>query len=417
MEASTWNCSQCTRANRADCTMCAFCGGTSASAAAPSVLSPQAASLSLLDELFSITTEATATTHGGGGAEQENAQEHMGSTLPSQDLKDDFFLQFYENGTTSDDSGHCDASRIVTIEQLYERRMLIENLLSDGVARWYEVSILLQRFCSILELDKPQIQEVNQPFGDHSLTTLTNAESMERCYLDFLCTSPFVEFLQTFKHVSVFPTLTTLPLVESLYQCVQEWVEGQNGLCVVLSNLSLVKELQLLIQAISDKFASAVLNSARSVYEALLLSALTDICRYCIQLMCTSIPHDLYPFSGRTLKSVVHHNSIIISHVDKELQNYQKMLQLLNMARSTAYHKCSEDIQANVSPLIAELLSIFDMFSLAPVLSIDKHKTEENRCKLSGLKLNSSNHYEGEVEVDNFVSRYWKETMGLPLPL
>ncbi|KAH9577698.1 hypothetical protein LSM04_009047 [Trypanosoma melophagium] len=396
MEANTWNCSQCNRANRADCTVCGFCGSTAASTAAPSAVSPQAASLSLLDELFSVTTEATTTPH---------------------DVRDDFFLQLFDNATISGGSRHSGGSKIVTIGHLEERRMLIGNLLGDGDARWYEVSIILQRFCPLLELEKTQLQEMNKQFGNHSSINLIHTELMERCSRDFFSTAPFLEFLQTFKHVSVFPTLRLLPLVEPLYHCVQEWVEGQNGLRAVLSNLSLLKELQLLVQAISDKFASAVFSSARSVYEALLLSALTDICRYCIQLMCTSIPHDLYPFSGNTLQSVIDHNSTIISHVEEELRNYQKMLQLLNMARSTAYHKCSEDIQANVSPLIAELLSIFDMFSLAPLLPLDKHKTKENRCKISGLKLDSSNLDEGDEEVDAFACRYWKETLGLSIPL
>ncbi|PWV06374.1 hypothetical protein C3747_115g192 [Trypanosoma cruzi] len=118
-------------------------------------------------------------------------------------------------------------------------------------------------------------------------------------------------------------------------------------------------------------------------------------------------------FFATTMQSVMHHNSSVMPHLEGELKAQEDILQLLVVARSTAYHRCSEDIQASVSPLVAELFSLLDTFSSSSMVPLDKKKVPERRCKLSGLRLNSSDTSE---VIDAFVKRYWNVAIGSPIP-
>lgn len=299
----------------------------------------------------------------------------------------------------------------VSDEQLRGCVLLLERLLGDDVPRWYEARVILQRLASL---------SICSTVPDHLRATMDERNFMkhfshrnlsDKCICDLVSIAPFVEFLQTFKHISVSPTLRILPLAATFRREVQEWITSHHGVFVVLSDSNLVAELQQLLQVVDEAFVSAILTSAQSASETLLLASLTDVCRYCIQLVCTIIPHGDHSFLGTTMQAVQGHNSAVISHVDAELRNYEEVMRLLVVAQSTAYHCCSEDVQANVSPLIAELFSLFDIFSLVPMTPLDKKRVETPRCKLSGLRLSAP--YPAEV-VDPFVQRYWRRIVELP---
>ncbi|EKF33866.1 hypothetical protein MOQ_002418 [Trypanosoma cruzi marinkellei] len=298
-------------------------------------------------------------------------------------------------------------------ERLEEVVLVLERIMNEDVPRWYEASVILRcLFCRSDCGKMPNPVASDGIGGDPPGSSIRN-DGIVNTQPNLVSIFPFLEFLQTFKHVSVFPVLEVPRLAFKVRQCVQDWVESHGGVRAVLSDSHLALDLQTLLENVNEVFATMVETSPQSASEALLLSSLTDVCRYCIQLVCTCLPHGDHLFLATTMQSVMHHNSSVMSHLEGEIKTHEDILQLLVVARSTAYHRCSEDIQASVSPLVAELFSLLDIFSSSSMVPLDKKKVPERRCKLSGLRLHPSDTCE---EIDVFVNRYWNVAIGSPIP-
>ncbi|RNE99999.1 hypothetical protein TraAM80_07864 [Trypanosoma rangeli] len=388
-------------------------GGDPTVSCPPSHAPTHVETMSLLDELFSsppVTVSSLSDLADDAPVKVGDAartglplEVHAAAPLPRYSI---------EVSVGPDSTGRGMASSL-SPKQLEEVVPVFQGIFNDDVPRWYEA-------CAILRSLSPRSPIGNAPkfipsdvAGELSMKSFFQSDHTAKSHCELVSIAPFLEFEQTFQHISVFPVLKISPLASTLRQCVQDWVESHGGVRAVLLNSTLLLDLQTLLENVNEAFVASVATSPQSASEALLLSSLTDICRYCVQLACTCIPYGDHPVSATTMQAVMQHNSTVISHVVEELQNHEKILHLLVVARSTAYHRCSEDVQASVSPLIAELLSLLDTFSSSSTMQLDKKKGLDKRCRLSGLRLPSS--CPSEV-IDAFVYRYWKETTRGPTP-
>ncbi|KAG8343574.1 hypothetical protein TRVL_05592 [Trypanosoma vivax] len=242
---------------------------------------------------------------------------------------------------------------------------------------------------------------------------LKKVASAESYCFNYALTTPFAQFLCTFRHICSYPTLRPLPISATLREYVKKWADSHGGMQAVLSDLELVEGLCAIMDVLVDKFSQAAAASARSSSEALLLASLTDVCRYCMQVTSTTIPYDHHLFVGSTMQSVRDYNYSVIVHTADEMQNHEKLLRLLVIARSTAYHRCDDEVRINITPLLAELLSLFDNLSSGCLVPLDRRRDENLRCRLSGLRLDPSDE---SAMVDDFVRRYWEAALRLPVP-
>ncbi|KEG12563.1 hypothetical protein DQ04_01611050 [Trypanosoma grayi] len=417
-----WSFAECNHADAHGATPSGAFGDAVAVSGPPPPAAQRLEPKDLLDELFSSPTEPTETPRAACFV-QDMAQGDKSTTAQPPNGDDSFFQLFGESVTVATDMTGCSApattaTTVLDAEQLEERRLLFERLVSDEVPRWYEANIILQSLRSSLECDMEERQQGagRQVAESQSLEAAAEKEVTQRYDCVFASTASFVEFLNTFKHVSAFPTLHNIQLATTLRKCVQEWVESHGGFRVVLLDSALIQDLQTLIGVVDEVYNVAALSSPHSAPEALLLAALTDLCRYCMHMACNLLSQKDYSFLGRTMNSMMEQNYSHLTHIEEEMRNHQAVLQLLVVARSTAYHRCSEDVLASVSPLIAEVLSIFDMLSSVPIVPLDKGKTTGARCKLSGLRLDSGN---ASDIVHDFVRRYWEKVVpdSAPFPM
>ncbi|EKG05264.1 hypothetical protein TCSYLVIO_003664 [Trypanosoma cruzi] len=389
------------------------CSGVPAGLCPPSRVPTQPRSMDLLDELFSSPPVSVP------------SGSHLVSSVPVRDdaavttclPADDFAAAPVSRHSIGDSVGVgpnvCDVLSSVHSERLEEVVSVLERIMDDDVPRWYEASVILQSLLCRSDSGNMPNPVTSDGMGDDPQESSVWNDGFANTHRNLVSIFPFLEFVQTFKHVSVFPFLQVPRLAFKLRQCVRDWVESHGGVRAVLSDSSLVLDLQTLLKNVNEVFVAVVATSPQSASEALLLSSLTDVCRYCIQFVCTCLPHGNHLFFATTMQSVMHHNSSVMPHLEGELKAQEDILQLLVVARSTAYHRCSEDIQASVSPLVAELFSLLDTFSSSSMVPLDKKKVPERRCKLSGLRLHSSDTSE---VIDAFVKRYWNVAIGSPIP-
>ncbi|RNF15912.1 uncharacterized protein Tco025E_05348 [Trypanosoma conorhini] len=390
------------------------CNGTPTDSCPPSQAPTQVRTMDLLDELFASPPVTTPSLSDWVGEAPVKADDAAGAGMPREEGHAAAPLPRLSIGASavpgSSGSGMTSALSPTELEEVVS---VLERILSDDVPRWYEAGAILRGLSAWGARSNAPQPIARKVARDLPLEFFFQSEHTGKSHCGFVSMAPFLEFEQTFQHVSVFPVLQIPPLASTLRQCVQDWVESHGGVRAVLLNSTLLLDLEALLESVNEVFAASAATLPQSASEALLLSSLTDTCRYCIQLTCTCIPHRGESFSGTTMQAVMHHNSAIISHVDEELKNHANILHLLGVARSTAYHRCSEDVQANVSPLIAELLSLLDTFSSSPVPPLDKTKGPDRRCRLSGLRLTSS---DTSQVLDDFVYRYWKVSVRGPVP-
>ncbi|CBH13936.1 hypothetical protein, conserved [Trypanosoma brucei gambiense DAL972] len=299
------------------------------------------------------------------------------------------------NGEKVDSDSTLQEKAITTfcIVHLRRRQQLLEKLLNEEFPRWYEIGVILQTVRDVLQL-------VAAGKGEETHTTL-------------LATAALAGFLVTFKHINTFPALRSPPMAAALRQYVHQWVESQGGVRFVLSRLNLVEDLAELIRTATEEYSKAVSTTASTESEALLLSALTDVCRYCIQVASTGTPQEDFFLDRNAMQSTMRHNYSVIVGSEKEMQNHEKVMRLLVVARSTLHHRCAEDLQVSVSPLMVELLSFFDNLSSTCIIPPDNRRDDVPRCRLSGLRLECG---AGSSAVDDFVQQYWDAAIGNSVP-
>ncbi|ESL10861.1 hypothetical protein TRSC58_01399 [Trypanosoma rangeli SC58] len=413
LRGAMWSSSVSGDENRFDVAAGGSYGGDPTGSCSPSHAPTHVVTMNLLDELFASPTVTVSSLSDQADDAPVKVSDAVRTGLPLEgDVVAPLPRPYVEVSVVPDFIGR-DTTSALSPKQLEEVVSVFQRILNDDVPRWYEACTILRSLLPRSAIGNAPKLITSDATENISMKSFFQSDRTAKSHCDLVSIAPFLEFEQTFQHVSVFPVLKISPLAFTLRQCVQDWVESHGGVSAVLSNSTLLLDLQTLLENVNEVFAASAATSPQSASEALLLSSLTDICRYCVQLTCTCIPYGDDPVSGTTMQAVMHHNSTVISHVDEELRNHENILQLLVVARSTAYHRCSEDVQASVSPLIAELLSLLDTFSSSSIMPLDKKKGSDRRCRLSGLRLPSS--CPSEV-LDAFVYRYWKKTTRGPTP-
>ncbi|PWV06375.1 hypothetical protein C3747_115g191 [Trypanosoma cruzi] len=272
------------------------CSGVPAGLCPPSRVPTPPRSMDLLDELFSSPPVSVP------------SGSHLVSGVPVRDdaaaatclPADDFAAAPVSRHSIGDSVGAgpnvCDVLSSAHSERLEEVVLVLERIMNDDVPRWYEASVILQSLlCRSDSGSMPNRVASDGMGGDPQGSSVWN-DGFVNTHRNLVSIFPFLEFVQTFKHVSAFPFLQVPRLAFKLRQCVRDWVESHGGVRAVLSDSSLVLDLQTLLKNVNEVFVAVVATSPQSASEALLLSSLTDVCRYCIQLVCTCLPHGNHLF-------------------------------------------------------------------------------------------------------------------------
>jgi len=132
--------------------------------------------------------------------------------------------------------------------------------------------------------------------------------------------------------------------------------------------------------------------SARSNSEALLLVAMSELCRTIIRLCCASIAagdDDLIePLTpSTTWENQLSRNIRTLRGNPAGARHLGSLTHLIHVARYTHAHMVADEVKALVSPTIAEVMSLLDRAGPSDeVQPIDRRKTSPI-CSLSGLRL------------------------------
>ena len=292
----------------------------------------------------------------------------------------------------------------------------IEMLLAEKPPRLHEAYFLLRQV-TITETSHLEQAKMNaaRTLDDELEEAIVHRNRMRECQAAAQRRLSLCHFVANYREVRHCPYLRASHMSKAANASCEkliQWIQKSGGCGSIVSSSSSCGEFEKLLLAAAQAQEADTFRTAESVSEALLLAALTDLCRSVMQIACgevssAAVSHRPKPIPSTPSSSSSFYTMQLSANVALLRQNSQGLRHLkwlcntLRIARCTVFHKVPEAVQATVSLLVAELLSLFDRIlpPSIPLAPLEK-KLPPNvaACRLSGLRVDDDEGSSGDKQ-------------------
>jgi hypothetical protein len=296
---------------------------------------------------------------------------------------------------------------------------VLEMLLKSH--RYHELRAIIQcRLQHYLACDEKRLLDESRMVDERLEEAIEHRDAMNRLRLKSTDREALVQFVVAFPNICYFPVLNGEAKSKECPTILRTIQHNGGDLRSIVSSRD---RLDALCKALRDGEhweARQAYSQADTPSEALLAVCFTELCRSFIRLACckwnegeeagsgegtpergvsnksvaegsgrqASTAAGSFSGDGDAWEAVLHSNLTLLRRTEKGRKHIEGLLVLMRIARSTLALKVSVDIQAQISLLMADLLSFFDRILpknvAAPVLD---RKKGLKVCELSGIRL------------------------------
>jgi hypothetical protein len=257
---------------------------------------------------------------------------------------------------------------------------------------------------------------------------IRHRDLMRSCKRESQSRSALASMVSQFSQIGVAPTLRPLVGAAQITSLIKRFVDSCSGYPSAIADATSRRVLLENLQAAAAAYETLVKVNVRSAAEAFALAALTDLCRSVVQLCCCSVTTEdpkpreygnsaVLSNTAAAMESLLAANVVALRGTPRGQQHLQTILNILDLARYSIYHRTPEDVRAGVALLMAELLSVCDRLLPPSVVLAPVDRTRRAKgagCALTGMRL--TNQEELKSGVCELARKYWCSTIGQELP-